>query len=248
MKKKINIFLILIITVVIILLFAIIKQKIYYSKDVKYVSVDYEKLEENNENKTIEDESKVKSIAEENGANINNFDIYDIKTEYDGREYIAIKDSISFKIALAGAIKKDKPKLDNLDEEIKKAPTHSGIWIEDKSREKVLEHIKQITKGDYKIDQDGFLIQNENLIMNNYDKKIRQILLTNELYVFTVNSECYILDEITGEIVLYPFEEMDPHQSVEVFESNKKHLFFISEGKLGKTSIKDSIQKILESI
>lgn len=149
---------------------------------------------------------------------------------------------------MSGILKNDRPEFLELDEILKKGPSHTGIWIEESSRDKFLELLKNIAKGAYKINEDGFLIQEEKPFMNNYDKKIKQMISDNILNVFAVSSVCYIVDEVTGEIVEYPFEEMDPHQGFQDFQSDNKKIFLISENNLGKVNQEEVIKEILESI
>ena len=42
-------------------------------------------------------------------------------------------------------------------------------------------------------------------------------------------SVCYIVDDITGEILDYNFEEMDEMQIYEYFEDNDRTLIFVNE-------------------
>ena len=60
-----------------------------------------------------------------------NTDIYEVEQEYDGRNILAVKPSIKYKVAFAGMIKNAKPsikELDNIVEE--KLPHKTGIWVE----------------------------------------------------------------------------------------------------------------------
>ena len=89
-------------------------------------------------------------------------DMYEIATEYDGREVVIIKPNIQYQVALAGAIKKDLPEFNELDEILTNGPNTNGIWIESSSREKFLKILKEITECNYTINEDGFLVQEEN--------------------------------------------------------------------------------------
>lgn len=149
---------------------------------------------------------------------------------------------------MAGILQKEKPEYSNIDEILKKGPNHTGIWIEESSREKLLELIKNITKANYKINEEGFLVQEEKVFMNNYDKKIKQMISSNELFDFAINSTCYIVDEVTGEIEEYPFEEMDPYQGFQNFESENKEMFIISQNNSGKINQEEVVKEILDSI
>ena len=241
MKK--NILMIIIIISVIAIFTAFITHKIKSNgRDVISVPIDYE---ESKNDEPIENEEKIKEIIENQGFSTQT-DIYEMKTEYDGREQIAVKDSIEYKVALSGVIKKDKPEFDEIDTLLEKAPTHTGVWIEEDSRDKFMEILKSITKASYTIDEDGFLEQNESFIMNTYDKKIKEMLFGKRLFVFAINSECYIIDEVTGEIVVYPFEEIEPEQGYELFESDNRYMFIVSKNNSGKIDQEEIIRFILK--
>jgi len=242
-KNKIIVLIITIATVITIAI-VISNKKNNNHQELQTFPISYE--EPKNEG-SIEDENKIKNIANEQGINVDT-NIYDIKKEYDGREYISIKDSVKYNVVLSGIIKKEKPELNEIDELLTRAPVHTGIWIEENSRDTFLEIIKQITNANYIINEEGFLEQTESLIMNSCDKKIKEMLSENKLFIFTINSECYIIDDVTGEIVLYPFEEMEPEQGAEIFENDNKYIFIISENKLGKAEPKEIIKSILKGI
>ena len=131
MKKNIIITCILVIIVVFVIIFISNKDKKaniqILQSEVNYVE-DIKNSDEENE--------KVENITAEQGSTVNT-KIYQISTEYDGREVAIVKPSIQFKVAIAGAIKKAKPEFDEIDELLKKAPTHTGIWINSSSRELV---------------------------------------------------------------------------------------------------------------
>ena len=169
MKKNIIITCILVIIVVFVIIFISNKDKKaniqILQSEVNYVE-DIKNSDEENE--------KVENITAEQGSTVNT-KIYQISTEYDGREVAIVKPSIQFKVAIAGAIKKAKPEFDEIDELLKKAPTHTGIWINSSSREQFLSLLKKITNSNYKIDDDGYLVQTEGLIMNSQDKAIKKM-------------------------------------------------------------------------
>lgn len=170
--------------------------------------------------------------------------MYEIATEYDGREVVIIKPSIGFQVALAGTIKKDLPKFNELDAIIKEMPMHNGIWIEKNSREKFLQILKQVTASSYIINDEGYLVIEE--ANNEFDEKIKNILSKENLYIIDICPVCYIIDEVTGEIQEYPFEEMDPYQSFEYFESENKSLFVVTSNTLQKLNYNDIIKEIID--
>ena len=240
MKKNIIITCILVIIVVFVIIFISNKDKKaniqILQSEVNYVE-DIKNSDEENE--------KVENITAEQGSTVNT-KIYQISTEYDGREVAIVKPSIQFKVAIAGAIKKAKPEFDEIDELLKKAPTHTGIWINSSSREQFLNLLKKITNSNYKIDDDGYLVQTEGLIMNSQDKAIKKMENSEQLYVFDISSISYLVDEATGDIEEYPFEEMDPYQGYEYVEDNKKCIFVISENKEGKINQAEILKEILK--
>ena len=72
-------------------------------------------------------------------------------------------------------------------------------------------------------------------------------MLTDQtLYIFDINSTTYTIDEVTGEIQEYPFEQMDPYTPYEYFENENQKLYLISQNTQGKTNQQETLQQILE--
>lgn len=241
MKKKIIISTIILISVLVIFFITIVLVKIGSEEKISSLPVNYE--EENNENNEQE-QQQINQITQNQGLE-GNEDIYEIATEYDGREVVTIKSNIKYKVALAGIIKKQKPEFSEIDELLEQAPTHTGIWIEQNSREKFVKLLKNITNAEYKINEQGFLVQNTTWNMNKADKQIKQMLSDEMLHIFTINSLTYIVDEVTGEIQEYPFEEMDPYTQYEYFSSDNKEMFIISSNSYGKINQEEILKEIL---
>lgn len=239
MKKNIIITCVLVIIVIFVILLVANKNK--------QTRIDLPKSEVNyiEEKKSEEEKKKVEDITNEQGFTADT-QIYQIATEYDGREVAIIKPSIQFKVAIAGAIKKSKPEFEELDELLKKAPNYTGIWVTQSSREQFLNLLKKITNSTYKLDDDGFLVQNESIIMNAQDNAIKKMLNSGNLYVFDISSTSYLVDETNGNIEEYPFEEMDPHQGYEYFEDNNKYMFIISENKMGEVNQEEILKEVLK--
>jgi len=81
------------------------------------------------------------------------------------------------------------------------------------------------------------------------DKKIKNIINGKKQYIFSISSLCYIVDDITGEILDYSFEDMDKYQTFEYFEDENKKIIFITENKsnqLKENEIIESVLNILE--
>ncbi len=172
----------------------------------------------------------VEEIKNEIGAT-GNTDIYEVEQEYDGRNILAVKPSIKYKVAFAGMIKNAKPsmsELDNIMEE--KLPHKTGIWVEEKSRDKILEIFNDgDVNSKYLIDDDGYLKIDRKNNQNDNDKKIEKIIKGKKQYILDISSVCYIVDDITGEILDYNFENMDKYQTYEYFEDKDKYIVFITE-------------------
>lgn len=187
----------------------------------------------------------VEEIKNEIGAT-GNTDIYEVEQEYDGRNILAVKPSIKYKVAFAGMIKNAKPsmsELDNIMEE--KLPHKTGIWVEEKSRDKILEIFNDgDVNSKYLIDDDGYLKIDRKNNQNDNDKKIEKIIKGKKQYILDISSVCYIVDDITGEILDYNFENMDKYQTYEYFEDKDKYIVFVTEN---STNVLTNLE-IFESI
>ena len=172
----------------------------------------------------------VEEIKNEIGAT-GNTDIYEVEQEYDGRNILAVKPSIKYKVAFAGMIKKAKPSMNELDNIVEeKLPHKTGIWVEEKSRDKILEIFNDgDVNSKYLIDDDGYLKIDRKNNQNDNDKKIEKIIKGKKQYILDISSVCYIVDDITGEILDYNFENMDKYQTYEYFEDKDKYIVFVTE-------------------
>lgn len=202
MKKKVIIISSIIVLILVILIVAFFTYKRFKNKPeyVNQNNIEQENVsfDEKEENTSSEDQDKIGDIIENQGFDADE-NIYELGTEYDGREVVVVKSSIQYKVALAGMIKGEKPEFSEIDSLLNQAPTHTGIWIEKNSRSKFLEIVNKVTDGKYEIDSDGFLVQiqtSENI----YDKQISEMILDKSLYVFDISSTTYLVDEVTGDI------------------------------------------------
>ena len=160
-----------------------------------------------------------------------NAELYEIQND-NNIEIPVIKSSIKYKVAFSGMIKNTEPDISKIDEIIKEShPKNAGIWIEEKSRDKFLKLIENNTNSTYTIDKLGYLrIKNiEN--PNENDNKLENAINGNKFYAFSVSSTCYIIDDVTGEVLDYCFENLDKYQIYEYFYDNDKYVIFINENK-----------------
>ena len=188
----------------------------------------------------------VEEIKNEIGAT-GNTDIYEVEQEYDGRNILAVKPSIKYKVAFAGMIKNAKPSIKELDNIVdEKLPNKTGIWVEEKSRDKILEIFNNgDVNSKYLIDDGGYLKIDEKNNQNENDKKIEKIIKSKKQYILDISSVCYIVDDITGEILDYNFENMDKYQTYEYFEDNDKMIVFINENKGNQMSNKEIFKSVI---
>ena len=173
---------------------------------------------------------KVSDLKAEMGI-IGDESLYDIVDVGNNTEALSIKEDIKFKVSLAGMIEERKPELfevDNIINEIKFR--EKGVYINKKSRKQFIEFIKQFTNGSYEIDKEEYikLINNNNININENDKKIIEQLEKKQLLIIDFSNFCYIVDEVTGEVVDYPFEQMDPYQISQTYNCENKTIMFVT--------------------
>lgn len=202
----------------------------------------------NNTNNSERGQQKqVEQIKDELGIT-GNSEIYTIQEEYDGRKVLTIKPEIRYSIALAGIIKNNKPEYSEIDKLLEKEPSGSGIWINVTSRDKFLKMINLITESEYKINNDGFLMIENTVGANDNDKKLQQIISGNKLFIVDINNKFYTVDDATGEIIEYPFEDMDPYTPLEYLEFENKTILVITTNSHNKQNEKDIISEIVGNI
>lgn len=196
---------------------------------------------------SITDSAIVEELKNETGAE-GNTEIYEVQTEYDGRKVLAVKANTKYKVALAGMIKNSKPSYSELDQLINaSAPKETGIWIENNSREKVktILDANKYMNSKYYIDEDGYVkIQDKNN-QNEIDKKLEKIINGDKQYVINISSVCYIVDNITGEILDYNFEKMDKYQTYEYFEDDNLMIIFVNENTNKQLTEKEIFESII---
>ena len=77
-----------------------------------------------------------------------------------------------------------------------------------------------------------------------FTEKLKNMVESDKLYVIDMSGKTYQRDYISGEVIEYPFEEMDPYQVLEPYEVEDSII-------LGVTSNKDNYLsdiEILEAI
>ena len=69
---------------------------------------------------------------------------------------------------------------------------------------------------------------------------------SNKLYIINITKIAYERDYITGEIIEYPFEDMDPMQEIQSYEKNNNIILNITTNQKGKLTEKEILDAILQ--
>lgn len=161
------------------------------------------------------DANIIETIKDEIGSDADT-NIFQVEKEYDGRPIIQIKPKIQYTTVLAGIIENKKPKESEIEEIVKKAPTDTGVWIAKQARSKFLNLLSKNKINNFYIDDNGYL-KADAKSTNSMSKQLEEMINSEYLYIIEISGKCYMRDDVSGEIIEYPFEEMDPYQLIEPF-------------------------------
>ena len=224
MKKTIKI-------LVLILIVIVIGVSIKYIKKVKNkndIDKTYNEMKQNS--LMYNNTATVDELKEEYGMSGND-DLYDVQTEYDGRQVLKVKATENFKVAFAGLVNGTKNSIENSSEIFENEyPTENGIWIEKNSREKIEKYLNENMKSKYKISEKGYLTISEKK-SSKEDNEIEKIINGNKQYLIGISGTNYYIDALTGEAVDNPFEELDKYQTYAYCQDEDKMVIFITENK-----------------
>lgn len=198
---------------------------------------------ENSEN-IIYNIEEIETIKNELNATANT-DIYQIEEEIDGRKIIQIKPQVQFEVDLAGVIKNDKPEEKELKSLLKKVPKAGGVWISKQSREAFLELLEKNNIENTKINDEGYL-QIYNSAKDDIEKELDNMIKSDKLYIINMTGIAYQRDYITGEIMEYPFEDMDPFQIIEQYEDGNTIILEVTTNKKSKLTEKEILETIIK--
>ncbi len=191
------------------------------------------------------DENVIEEIKNKINAT-GNTNIYQVEEEYDGRQIIQVRPNIQFDTALAGILKESKPQDDEIEKLLNNRPNENGIWISENSRDKFLNLLKEDGIESYTINEKGYLIKDQGYSSNT--QKLDNAIQSNKLYIIDINGASYIRDEISGEIVEYPFEQMDPYQAVDVYENEDNKIIEITTNKNNKLSNEEILDLTIQNM
>ena len=204
--------------------------------DKKNVDEKEENVIENDNPEEIESiKNEINSTADSN--------IYYVTKETDGRKILQIKPEIQFQVDLAGIIKNSKPEENEIESLNKKAPNETGIWISKQSREKFLSLLSENNIDSFSIEENGYLKINKEP-ENDIAKKIKNMTESDKLYIINITGIAYERDYISGEIVEYPFEDMDPNQVIELYENENEKILEVTTNKNQELKEKEILEEI----
>ena len=83
---------------------------------------------------------------------------------------------------------------------------------------------------------------------NEIDNNIKKAISNKKNYSICINSVAYLIDEVTGNIEEYPFEEIDPEQSFELFETENASLYVITSNTYKRVNYKNIIEEVLNNM
>lgn len=234
MKKNILIFLLLAIVVVIV------------------IGLIFNNKKENSDQNILQNEIKsdefMNRIVSTDSNEINatgQTDIYQIEEEYDGRKIIQVKPDVQYQVALAGIIKNGIPAEDEINTILEQAPNSSGMWISESSREKFMELLNSNNIVDFEITNEGYLKCNKQENLTEQEEKLKDMAESDKLYVIDVSGKTYQRDYISGEVIEYPFEEMDPYQVLEPYEIENSIILGVTSNKENRLSNKEILDAII---
>jgi len=239
MNKKILIGIILLIVIIGLVITFKPNTEPEIKEEISHQETQIEDIEEKQDIVSNSEPTKtVEEIKNEIGSTASE-EIYEVQKEYDGREVLAIKPNIQYKTVLAGILKKGKPTEKDI-EKLDLSTFHKGVWISEVSRNKFLNILKKCGIEDFEIDKDGYLKAKEES-KNEYSKKLQNLINSDELTIIDITGTCYIRDEMTGEIVEYPFKDMDLYQICELYETEGSKIFVITTNDVEEIDILEKI-------
>lgn len=145
-----------------------------------------------------------------------------------------------FQIVQAGILNliKELPcTYDNVSKILEDKPEKNGIWIEQNSQEYILQLFNSFSNKNYKIDENGYLIEDEKIKekreeLDLYTNLIDQILKTNKLTILSISNTYKTLNRIDKDIIDIRIEEDEYallFKDSEEKENNKEDIIILNE-------------------
>lgn len=239
MNNKNNKYIIPIISICLILLVILLVINKKDNKNTTNQLINEEQNIKNDQNIIAEIKNQINSTADTN--------IYQVEDEYDGRHTIQIKPNIQYNTVLAGILKGSIPADNEINTILKNEPNKTGIWISNKSQTKFLNILKNNDLGNFDINEDGYLYQKQEKDTEK-SKKLDNIIKGDKLFIIDISGTCYTRDDLSGEIIEYPFEKMDPKQVLDIYQNDKNIILEITTNTKGKLSDEEILDTIILNI
>ena len=187
----------------------------------------------------------LKNISLENKVNVSkklmNTNQSTLINNLENNYYVAILGMEENEVPLDSKIVDIKSKFDN----------KKGVIITKNSEDAFLNIINKLGNYDYNVDEDGFLLleNDEFSTQNKYDKFLCELINSDKLYVFSISGKLYLIDPVSLKIVSNDYEELDNYQTYDYSEYNGNFAIDIpknKDNKLTNEEIFDSIIKMIE--
>ena len=173
-------------------------------------------------------------------------ELYQIQTEYDGKEILDIKPEIQYKVAFAGIIEQGSPKIENIDAIFNNNyPKDYGIWIENNSRDKILQILNRNLNNEYEINENGYLDIKKEDNPTDIDKELKKMIEAKKKYIITISEVYYGVDRVSGEILDNFYEDMDPYQATKIVDYGDDIIVFVTTNKEQKLTDKEILQELI---
>ncbi len=198
---------------------------------------------------SYQNSATVEELKEETGLT-GDESIYQIDTEYDGRKTLNVKADIQYKVALAGILTGEMPEYNNIDQIISQTPIEkNGMWIDKNIQDKFLNMLGEVTKSEYEINSNGYLSIKNGNNQNDNDKKIESLINGQNKYIITITDKYYQLDTVTGEVVEFPFEQLDNYQTFDIVRNtDNSNIICITSNKNNRLTNKEIMQDVIDNI
>ena len=241
MKKKIGIIIVIIIIVVIAIVLAI---------NIKNGDKAQNNMQNNIQNDIYTnrmvstDANEINAIKNEIDAT-GQTDIYQVEEEYDGRKIIQVKPDVQYQVALSGILKNGIPAENEISTLLEKAPKNSGVWISENSRDKFIQLLNNNNISSFEITNEGYIKCNKQDNLTEQEQKLKSMSESDKLYIIDMSGKTYQRDYISGDIIEYPFEEMDPYQAIEPYEVENSAILGVTSNAANKLSNEEILNSIL---
>ena len=198
---------------------------------------------------SYQNSATVEELKEETGLT-GDESIYQIDTEYDGRKTLNVKADIQYKVALAGILTGEMPEYNNIDQIISQTQIEkNGMWIDKNIQDKFLNMLGEVTKSEYEINSNGYLSIKNGNNQNDNDKKIESLINGQNKYIITITDKYYQLDTVTGEVVEFPFEQLDNYQTFDIVRNtDNSNIICITSNKNNRLTNKEIMQDVIDNI